>query len=286
MVISVASGKGGTGKTTVAVNLALSLKDAGGKVQLLDADVQEPNAHIFLKPRFYETLQASIPVPEIQPGKCTLCRRCAEVCAFNAMAVLGDSVMVFPELCHGCGGCSLFCPEGAIVEVPRVVGIVQRGTAHGMEFIQGRLNPGEAISPPVIREAKKYIDPGASCVIDAAPGTSCPVVEAVKGSDYCLLVTEPTPFGHNDLVLAVTITRKMGIPVGIVLNRCGVGDTRVEDYCRAEGLPILMRIPFSRQAAEAYAAGLPVSLAVPGWEHRFSSLARDVLREVRERAGQ
>lgn len=279
MIISVASGKGGTGKTTVAVNLALSLVDSN-EVQFIDADTEEPNAHIFLDPTFTESREVSILVPEVDEEKCTFCGRCAEVCAFNAIAVTKQHVLVFPEICHGCGGCALLCPEKAITEVPRALGILEKGTAHQMDFVHGRLNVGEAISPPIIKAVKSEIEPDKIVILDSAPGTSCPMVEAIKGSDFCLLVTEPTPFGHNDLVLAVEVTRKLGIPAGVVINRCDVGDKAVEEYCEAEGLPILMRIPFDRQVAVAYAAGVPASLFLPGWKERFSSLARELFDTI------
>jgi len=198
MVISVASGKGGTGKTLVATNLALTLSDKG-KVQLLDCDVEEPNAHIFLRSPISQSQPVSILIPKVDETKCTYCGKCAEVCAYNAIAVLKDKVIVFPELCHGCGACSYLCPESAITEEGREIGVVERGSLGNLGFVQGRLTIGEPMAPPIIREVKRHIDLASMVIIDVSPGTSCPVVEAVRGSDFCLLVTEPTPFGLNDL---------------------------------------------------------------------------------------
>lgn len=206
-------------------------------------------------------------VPEIIEEKCTYCGKCAEVCAFNAIAVIAPkdalkgSVLVFPNLCHSCGGCFLLCPEGAIREVPREIGVVETGRAGAVRFVHGRLNVGEAMSPPLIRQVKKHVDRTRTTLIDAPPGTSCPVITSLEGSDYCLLVTEPTPFGLNDLVLAVEVLRVMGIPHGLVINRCDIGDDGVESYAKANGIPVLMSIPFDREIAEGYSRGL---IAVDG----------------------
>jgi MinD superfamily P-loop ATPase len=262
VVITVASGKGGTGKTTVAVNLALVL----GDVQFIDCDVEEPNAHLFLKPDMTETTPARVMVPEIIEERCTHCGKCAEVCAFNAIAVippnagLKGGVLVFTNLCHSCGGCVLLCPEGAIREVHREIGVVETGRAGAIHFAHGRLHVGEAMSPPLIRQVKKHVDRTRSrtSIIDAPPGTSCPVINALEGSDYCLLVTEPTPFGLNDLTLAVEVLRVLGIPHGLVINRCDIGDEAVESYARDNGIPVLMRIPFDREIAERYSRGLNI----------------------------
>ncbi len=271
MILSVASGKGGTGKTTIAVNLALSLENTQA-VQFLDCDVEEPNSHFFLKPRFLSNQEVSIPIPEIAEEKCTYCGKCAEVCAYNAIAVLKDTVLVFPELCHGCGGCSLLCPEKAIREKGQRIGIIEFGSANTIQFIHGKLDVGQAMSPPLIREIKKHNNSTRLVIIDAPPGTSCPVIEAVKGSDFSLLVTEPTPFGLNDLKISVETLREMNIPFGIVINRAGIGDSGVEDYCQKEGIPLLMILPMDRDIAVAYSEGRPLIEAQPKYRKKFLEL--------------
>jgi MinD superfamily P-loop ATPase len=271
MIISVASGKGGTGKTLVATSLALSLID-NYKVQLLDCDVEEPNANILLRLDMKSSQPVYIPIPKVDETKCTYCGKCAEVCAYNAIAVLKGKVLVFPELCHGCGACSYLCPESAITEEGRQVGIVERGNSGNLELVQGKLAIGEAMAPPVIREVKKYIDPANMVIIDVPPGTSCPVVEAVEGSDFCLLVTEPTPFGLNDLSLAVEVVRKLGIPCGVVINRVGIGGEEVEQYCHREGIPVLLRIPLDRKIAMLYSNGIPLVEGMPEWREDFLGL--------------
>ncbi|MFH1698478.1 MAG: ATP-binding protein [Candidatus Omnitrophota bacterium] len=274
MIISVASGKGGTGKTTVAVNLALSI----GNVQFLDCDVEEPNAHIFLKPAIKEQYKAYIPVPEIDDSKCVYCGKCAEVCVYHAIAVLPGqdgkkgTTLVFAHLCHGCGACSALCPEKAIKEVNREIGVIEIGEKGDMQFVHGCLNIGEAMSPPLIRQVKSYINPTRTVIIDAPPGTSCPVVTSVKGSDYCVLVTEPTPFGLNDLTLAVEVLRKLKIPFGVVINRSDLGNNKTDEYCRQENIPILMRIPFKREIAMAYSKGEPIVKVFPEYKKYFQAI--------------
>jgi MinD superfamily P-loop ATPase len=278
MIIAVASGKGGTGKTTVAVNLALSITtDARKNADLLflDCDVEEPNAHLFLNPTVENREEVGILIPEVDYDKCTFCGRCAEVCAYHALAVVNQRVLIFPELCHGCGSCTLNCPEEAIHEVLNVTGVIEEGQAGGIRFAHGILNIGEAMAVPVIRELKKRIgDDGDRIVIlDASPGTSCPVVETMRGADFVLMVTEPTPFGLHDLRLAVEVARdELGLPVGVVINRDGVGDQGVEDYCAAEGIPILMRIPLDRRIAEAYSEGMTIVEALPKYRAKFTQL--------------
>ena len=269
MIISVASGKGGTGKTLVATSLALSLEE---QVQLLDCDVEEPNAHVFLKPNFTKRESVYVLIPRVDEEKCTHCGECSEVCAYNAIAAMKKKVLVFPELCHGCGACSYLCPEEAISEVGKEVGVVEIGHSNSIQFAHGNLNVGEVMAPPVIRKVKEHANHEGTVIIDVSPGTSCPVVESIRGSDLCLLVTEPTPFGLNDLILAVEVLRKLDIPCGVVLNRAGVGDSKVEEYCLKENIPILLTIPLDTQIAGDYSRGIPLVEGIPQWRGHFLEL--------------
>ncbi|MCF8146804.1 MAG: ATP-binding protein [Deltaproteobacteria bacterium] len=269
MIISIASGKGGTGKTTVATNMAVSV---GSNVQVLDCDVEEPNAHLFLHPTIEEVQTVTTPVPEVDVEKCNLCGKCGEICQFKAIVVIGETVLPFHELCHSCGGCMEVCPEKAITEVGRELGVIERGQRNGIEFIHGRLRIGEAMSPPLIRKVREYARPGALTIIDAPPGTSCPVIASMKGADFVLLVTEPTPFGLHDLQLAVGAVRILDIPCGLVINRSDMGDDKVWSYAQQEDVPILMEIPFNRQMAEAYSRGEMIVEAMPEWKERFLDL--------------
>jgi len=276
MIISIASGKGGTGKTTVAINLALSMGDC----QFLDCDVEEPNAHIFLKPQLTESRSVGIPVPQVDLEKCTYCGKCAEVCQFSAIAVIKKNMLTFPELCHGCGACSLLCPEDAITEVDRKIGVLEIGQSDGIRFIHGILEISEAMSPPLIKAVKEAAYNDSITIIDVPPGTSCPVIEAVRESDFCLLVTEPTPFGLNDLILAVEMLRVLKIPFGVAINRSDVGDDEVDNYCNREDIPILMKIPMDRDLAVAYSKGIPLVVAKPEWRGKFVELFADIHRMV------
>jgi len=273
MIISIASGKGGTGKTTVATSLALTINNG---VQFLDCDVEEPNAHIFLKPKIKQGKAVSIPVPKIDESKCTFCGRCAEICTYNALAVLKEKVLTFPHLCHGCGGCILLCPQKAIKEVDKEIGVVEIGDSCHLQFIHGRLNIGEVMSPPLIRAVKGYVNPTRTVIVDAPPGTSCPVIESVKGSDFCILVTEPTPFGLNDLVLAVEVLRKLNISFGVVINRSDIGDDKVHNYCKEVKIPILMQIPFKKEIAIAYSNGIPLVDECPDFKKKFHKLYENI----------
>jgi len=271
MRIAIASGKGGTGKTTVAVNLACVLADNGQTVQYLDCDVEEPNGHIFLKPEIATSEPVGIPVPVVDEEKCTGCRKCAEVCQYHAIAVL-KKPLVFAELCHGCGGCALVCPERAIREQDRTIGVVETGRAGHVAFVQGRLNVGEPMAPPLIRAVKKEAIAEGVAIMDAPPGTSCPVVATVRDADYVLLVTEPTPFGLNDLRLAVEMIRQLGVPHGVVINRADSGDRRVRDFCAAMNIPILLEIPDDRRVAEAYSRGHMAVRVLPEWSNSMLKL--------------
>ncbi len=268
MIISVASGKGGTGKTTIATNLALALEG----VQFIDCDVEEPNAHLFLKPQIEKKIPVTIPIPRIDESKCTHCGRCAEACEFNALVCFPQTVLVFDELCHGCGVCSYICPEGAIREEEKEIGTVEIGKVDGIEFIQGRLNVGEPMATPIIRVEKSFINTKRTIITDAPPGTSCPVIETVKGSDFCLLVTEPTPFGLNDLKLTVAMLKQLHIPMGIVINRADVGNKDVHEYCRRESIPILLEIPMDRNIAHLYSEGIPLLEKLPEYREKFIGL--------------
>ncbi|MBF0202862.1 MAG: ATP-binding protein [Desulfamplus sp.] len=297
MIISIASGKGGTGKTTVATNLAVSLETGGtGKttiatnlavslgtgVQLLDCDVEEPNCHLFLNPVIHEKETAYTPVPKIDEAKCTLCRKCVEICRFRAIMVIGKTVLTFPELCHGCGGCMAVCPEKAISETGRELGVVEKGTVDDLHFAHGIIRVGEAMSPPLIRKVRSLTQPETITIIDAPPGTSCPVITAMKGADFVLLVTEPTPFGLHDLRLAVEAVKILKIPAGLVINRCDIGDPGVREYAKQENLPVLMEIPFDRKIAESYSRGKLIVEAMPEWRKNFLKLYRDIEKIVRQ----
>lgn len=293
MIISVASGKGGTGKTTIAVNLALALaKDKEKNVQFLDCDVEEPNAHLFLKPIIVNSESVEIPVPKVDEKKCIYCGKCAEVCVFNAIAVTKNKVLVFPGLCHGCGACTLFCPEKAISEEGNEIGILEEGKAGSISFIHGLLNIGEPMAPPIIRKIKKKIKKDYNdnrdnnitnhhiTLIDAPPGTSCPVIESIKDSDYTILVTEPTPFGLHDLILAVEVLQKLKIPHGVVLNKCDSGDHKVEEYCEKNNIPILLSIPLDKEIAVAYSKGIPIVKINSFYEQKFIQLFQKIIQNI------
>jgi len=273
--IAVASGKGGTGKTSVAVNIALSL----GKVQVLDCDVEEPNVHILLRPTVGEILPVEVLVPKIQEEKCDYCGECAKLCQFNALFVAGETIVVFPELCHSCGGCSIVCPRDAIVEEPRQIGRVHKGSTGDIDLVYGEINVGEALAVPVITAVKDHINEKVTVILDSSPGSACPLVETVHGVDFCLLVTEPTPFGLHDLQVAVEVMQLIGIPMGVIVNFAGIGDRGVYDYCEEQGIPIMMEIPFDRRIAELYSKGIPFVTAMPEWKEKFSDLV-DQIGEV------
>jgi MinD superfamily P-loop ATPase len=280
----------------VATSLALSLAmgEPGQSVPLppifLDCDVEGPNAHLFLAPTFERRQDVAIQIPRVDAAKCTACGKCAEVCQYHAIAVLGKKTLVFSQLCHGCGSCTLVCPEGAIREAPHAIGVLEAGmAAHGIPFARGVLDVGEPMATPAIRQLKQWAIPadgpaGRVVILDAPPGTSCPVVEAVRGADYLLLVTEPTPFGLHDLRLAAEIAAELGIPTGVVINRDGIGDAAVDAFCAAAGLPILLRIPFERAIAEGVAQGRTLVDIHPEYASRLRAMAEQIAEQVRSAA--
>ncbi len=305
MRIAIASGKGGTGKTTLATSLALSLaaqaremtcaQQGGLTARLplfLDCDVEAPNAHLFLKPELEQSQPVGLLIPQVDEARCTHCGLCARICAYHAIAVIRKKTLVFPQLCHGCGSCTLLCPEGAISEQMNVMGILERGfTPQGIDFAHGVLNIGEAMAVPVIRQLKRWASPqpGQVVIVDAPPGSSCPVVETVRGADYLVLVTEPTPFGFHDLKMAVEVARQLGIPVGVVMNRDGISGTRrdfgtvVDDYCNQQELTILLRIPFDRVIAEGVAEGRALVEIQPHYLGVLQAVYARITEEVAEK---
>lgn len=265
MKIAVLSGKGGTGKTTVSASLAVSVPGS----QYVDCDVEEPNGWIFLKPDIAKGMPVNVKIPEVDPSKCSGCGNCGKACQFHAIAVVKGKVLMFPEICHHCGACMIVCPEGAIREVDRTVGIIEfdgNGT-----FLQGRLNIGEPMGIPILREMKKWLRQG-TVILDCPPGASCAVVKSVEGCDYCILVTEPTPFGLHDLNIAVQLIKSLEIPFGVVINKASQDDSSIQDYCIENHIELLMEIPFSLEIARAYSGGLLPVQADPGWRMRFEGL--------------
>jgi MinD superfamily P-loop ATPase len=270
------------------VSLAISLAEKQD-VQLLDCDVEEPNAHLFLDPEIHDSESVCVQVPSIDERTCTYCGLCARVCEYHAIAVFKPRTLVFAQLCHGCGACGYLCPEKAIVEEPRAIGRVDSGRSKGVRFVQGVLNVGEALAPPVIREVKRRAAGGGTVIIDTSPGTACPVVQAVKGSDFCLLVTEPTPFGFNDLRLAVDMVRELGVPFGIVLNRVNAGkrDTyrrNIDRYLEREGISLLLTIPLDTEIARRYSKGISLAEALPAWKERFVAMFDTIVEKADERS--
>jgi MinD superfamily P-loop ATPase len=275
--VAIASGKGGTGKTTLAVNMAMSRPS---EVALLDCDVEAPNAHLFIKPEFSEKERVSVAKPVFDLDKCTGCGKCREVCRFNAIALLTGKPMFFKELCHSCGGCVRNCPAAAIEEVPLQIGTFETGKVGDLLFAHGLLDIGEARSSPLIERVKEEIYERKLVIIDAPPGTSCPMVESVRDSDYAVLVTEPTPFGLHDLKLAVDTVRKLEIPFGVVINRSDLGDEGVKNFCREENITVLGEIPFDRSMAVLYSRGDIASVTLPEYRKLFSRIFERVLCEI------
>jgi len=283
MKIAIASGKGGTGKTTIATNLACSIARIGKTVQYLDCDVEEPNGHIFLKPDIEETQNVTIGVPEVDTELCDGCGKCGQLCQYSAIICLKDKPLVFEQLCHSCGGCMLVCPTEAITEKQNPIGFVDLGTADGVKFAQGRLNIGDIHTPSLIKHVKQNAINQGIVIVDAPPGTSCPVIEAVKGADFCLLVTEPTPFGLNDLKLAVGMVRELKLPLAVVINRSDLGDGRVQQYCDEENIEVVLEMPDDRRIAEAYSVGKMIIEVLPEYRNDFLRLYESVSKK---KAGQ
>jgi MinD superfamily P-loop ATPase len=283
MILAVASGKGGTGKTTVSVNLASVY---GAPVQLVDCDVEEPNCHLFLPGPVTERETVGIPVPQVDESLCDGCGECGKFCEYHAIVSLGSTPLVFPEMCHGCGGCAKICPKSAITEAEKRIGIVETSRSEKITLIQGLLDIGVAMAPPLIRAAKKRLRSAIPAILDAPPGTSCPVITTLRGTDVVVLVTEPTPFGLHDLKLAVDMVRELRIPSGVVVNRMGIGDDRVHAFCGKEGIPILLEIPDDRRIAETCSRGELIVSALPEYRSLFATLLCNIkeLRGMERRA--
>lgn len=273
MIVAVASGKGGTGKTTVATNLARACAATGRKTQYLDCDVEEPNGHIFLKPQIAQRQDVTVEVPEVDANRCTACGACGQICQYSAIVCLVDQVLTFDSLCHSCAGCWLVCPSGAITPKPLKIGELETGAVDSLGFVSGRLEIGHVRTPAMIAQVKAQIQPDALAIVDVPPGTSCPVVAALKGVDFVLLVTEPTPFGLNDLKLAVELVRQMQLPFAVVINRDGIGNDETQTYCAAEGIDIIARLPDDRRIAQAYSSGQMIVDAVDEYANHFTQLA-------------
>jgi len=276
MIVTIASGKGGTGKTSIAVNLALSIKG----VQLLDCDVEEPNAHLLLHPKMGKSEPVYTSVPKINEEACSHCGECSKFCQYNALFTTKERVLVFAELCHSCGGCTMVCPKKAITQEQHKIGTLNFGSTDGLRLVYGELEVGKPMAVPVIKAVKKQTDKDANVIVDSPPGTSCSFVEAVKGSDFCVLASEPTPFGLHDLKIAVEVLKKMKVPFGVVINRADIGDRKIYDYCKQAGVLVLLEIPYQRRIAELYSKGVPFSIEMPQWQTKFQELFEEIKRIV------
>ncbi len=272
MKIAIASGKGGTGKTTVATNLAFALSGESIKTAYVDCDVEEPNGHLFLKPSIQSRKPVELAVPSVDMETCSLCGLCGQICRYSAILCLGNQVLVFPDMCHSCGGCWQVCPENAIEKKPRVLGYIESGTSNSLLFAHGILNVGEALCTPVLRELKRNTPEADVTIFDAPPGTSCPVIETIRDCDYVLLVAEPTPFGLNDFMLAVEVVKKLNLPFGAIINRADLGYEELNKFCYKQQIPVLTAIPDDRRIAEAYSRGVMLSQAIPEYLNTFVQL--------------
>ena len=269
MIIAIASGKGGTGKTTVALALAAV---GNGAVRLLDCDVEEPNCHLFFQTEVERSESVTVPIPVADEARCIGCGQCTQICCYNAIAVLEKHILIFPELCHSCGGCIRVCASRALREEAKEIGSIAFRRQGNVELASGQLTIGHAMSPPLIRAVKKQIAANGDTIIDCPPGTSCPVVTAVRGADFVILVTEPTPFGLHDLTLAVATVRELSLKFGVILNRSDTGDRSIHEYCREENIPLLLEIPDQFKIAEAYSRGVGLLEAAPELKPGFDKV--------------
>lgn len=282
MKLAIASGKGGTGKTTVATNLGVTLARHGQTVAYVDCDVEAPNGHLFLKPDVARENPVARLVPRVNDERCLHCGECARICRFNAIVCLPERTLVYDELCHSCGGCALVCPVGAITEKSHPMGVVKTGTAGQVQFVSGTLNVGEAASPPVIRAAKQAAPLADWTILDAPPGTACPMIETVGDCDYVVLVTEPTPFGLHDLRLALDVAKTLKLPCGVVVNRAQPGMHETGELCDSARVPILSEISDALDIAKAYSRGQLAVEAVPGLQQTFDQLVERLRTEVQK----
>jgi len=280
MDIAIASGKGGTGKTTISMSLASYYADKEISVALLDCDVEEPNVNLFLQAAVDEEVQATVLIPAVNDALCTGCEKCGEICWYSAIVLIKGKPLVLKEMCHSCGGCFLVCPEKAISEVKRTTGIIELGEINGIKYAGGRLNIGEAMSPPLIKDVKNYYPESEIRIMDSPPGTSCPVIESVRGCDFLVLVSEPTPFGLNDLKLAAEMARAMQIPFGVVENRASAGNNRLSDFCKDESVPLIASIPNTREIAVRYSRGDSISYIRENFSDELEKIADHISREV------
>ncbi len=273
MKISVASGKGGVGKTTVAVALAdVLVSSKNVNVLFLDCDVEEPNSYFFIKPQITQKIPIYTQIPQVDKNKCNFCAKCSKICAYNAIAVVKTEVLIFDNLCHGCGACSFFCPQKAIKEVNKEIGFIEIGEKENLKFIHGKLKIGQAIPTPLIKAVKSYINGFDFTIIDAPPGANCSVVESVKNTDFCIVVTEPTPFGLSDMIQLTQLLKRLGIKFGVIINKENLGDERVEKFCKENDIPILLKIPFLREVSFQSAKGQILTKILPEYKREFDKV--------------